>query len=429
MFLQMLSSKDDAALKEFITGSMMPNPDMTLERRIERFRGIRTDLAGAKLVRILNAGEENIQFLIETAAGDVRKIRMGFTEDSEKRIAGFNAEQVDKSALTGDVPKALTEAGLIPAVEGYLAKQAEADKFSGVVMIAKDGKPVFAKAYGFADRDKKILNRVDTKFNIGSENKIFTQLAIGMLADEGKLSLQDTIGKHLPNYPNKEAVEKVTIEQLVAMKSGIGDIFTPEFDAADKSKVRAINDYFQFFAAKPLLFAPGTKSRYSNGGYIVLGAIIEKVSGKSYYDFVRERIFKPAGMADTESFEQDGKAANLAEGYTRQITPDKWMNNRPLQPARGSSAGGGYSTAEDMLRFANALESGKLPAPRSMKDSPEPIVRMIGGPLGIAGGSPGVNATFSTRVKGVYTVIVMANIDEPSAEEVSRQIRTWIGTN
>lgn len=428
LFLQMLSSTGDEALKDFITNSMTPNPDLTLDQRIARFRGIRSNLNGAKLQKVLTATDENAEFIIALPGGELRKVNMGFAEDAEKRIAGFGVEDVEKNAGGSPAaPQPLAESELIPALEKYLEGLSKSDKFSGVVLVAKGGKPIFAKAYGFADRDKKILNKTDTKFNIGSENKIFTQLAIGILADEGKLSLSDTIGKFLPDYPNKEAAEKVTIEQLLAMKSGIGDFFGPKFETSDKSKIRTIKDYFPFFAANPLSFPPGTSSRYSNGGYIVLGAIIEKVSGKSYYDFVRERIFTPAGMSDTESYESDTKVSNLARGYTRNIDPDQLLDNRPTRPWRGSSAGGGYSTADDMLKFTNALESGKLPTPKSMKDSAEPVVRMIAGGLGIAGGSPGVNAAFSTRLKGTYTVVVMSNLDPPSAEEVSKQIRMWIG--
>jgi len=429
LFLQMLNSGDDAALKEFITNTMTPNNEITFEQRIERFRGIRADLGGAKLLKVVSATERNIVFIIETAKSETKKVTLDVAEDDNKRIAGFGAQPVDRSALTagGEDQKPLTEAELIPALQNYLDNLSKADKFSGVVMVAKNGKPIFAKAYGLANREKNIPNDTNTKFNIGSENKIFTQLAIGMLADEGKLLLGDNLGKYLPDYPNKEAAEKVTIEQLLAMKSGIGDFFGPKFEAADKSKIRAINDYFPFFASNPLLFPPGTKSRYSNGGYLVLGAIIEKVSGKSYYDFVRENIFKPAGMADTESYMAGAKVSNLAEGYTRDDSSGQLVNNFSTRPGRGSSAGGGYSTAEDMLKFANALESGKLTIPKAMKDSPEPILRMLAGGLGIAGGSPGINAAFSTRVKGVYTVIVMSNLDPPSAEDVSRRIRTWLG--
>ncbi|HEV7642965.1 MAG TPA: serine hydrolase domain-containing protein [Pyrinomonadaceae bacterium] len=433
MFLQMLGSKDDAALKDFIAGSMTPNNSITPEQRLERFRGIRTDLAGAKLVKFITAGDQNVVFVVETARGETLKVQLAFAPGEEKLIGGLQVEPVDKNALnditTGE-QKTLTETELVSALQKYLEALSKSDKFSGVVLVAKNGKPVFTSAYGLADRDKNIPNRIDTKFNIGSENKIFTQFAIGMLADEGKLSLKDTVGKFLPDYPNKEAAEKVTIEQLLTMRSGIGDFFGPKFAGADKTKIRALKDYFPFFASDPLLFAPGTDSRYSNGGYVVLGAIIEKVSGKSYYDFVRERIFRPAGMSDTDSYESDAGTDNMAMGYTMRITPGKLMNNLTTRPARGSSAGGGYSTAGDMLKFAGAIESGKLGMPKSLSASSDPRLSQAGaGGIGIAGGAPGINAAFDTKLKGIYTVVVMSNLDPPSAEEVSRQIRTWLGGN
>jgi D-alanyl-D-alanine carboxypeptidase len=432
LFLQVLNSKDDDALKAFIAGSMAPNNQITPEQRLSRFRAIRSDLAGAKLIKFVTAGDQSAVFVIETAKGERLKVQLAFAPGEEKLIGGLQVEPIDKAEIN-DIPtttqKPVTEAEFIPALQKYLEELSRNEKFSGVVMVAKNGKPIFSTAYGLADRDKKIANQTDTKFNIGSENKIFTQFAIGLLADEGKLSLTDTIGKFLPDYPNKEAAEKVTIEQLLAMRSGIGDFFGPKFEAADKSKIRAINDYFPFFAPEPLLFQPGTDTRYSNGGYIVLGAIVEKVSGKSYYDFVREKIFKPAGMSDTDSYESDAKIENRAQGYTRRMTPGQLVSNLPTRPTRGSSAGGGYSTAGDMLKFANAIESGKLTVPKALSASSDPRVNLVAGGIGIAGGSPGVNATFDTKLKGVYTVVVMSNYDPPSAEDVSRQIRAWLGSN
>lgn len=428
-FIQMLASTGDEPLKVFIANAMAANPDLTLDQRVQRFRGIRFDLGGGKLVKVLKIDDAGAQLILETARGETLMVSLGFTPDAEKRIAGLRVEPVDKnSAATPETAdqKQFPEAELLPAVEKYLDALVKADKFSGVVLIAKNGRPIFNKAYGFADREKRIANLVNTKFNIGSENKIFTQLAIGMLADEGKLSLSDKLGKHLPDYPNKDAAGKITIEQLLDMSSGIGDFFGSEFEAADKNKIRTNKDYFQFFASKPPLFEPGTKKRYSNGGYAVLGAIIEKVSGKSYYDFVRERIYRPAGMFNTEHYEKDKSIPNRAEGYTKNDAGEL-VNNYAMRPARGSAAGGGYSTAEDMLKFANALESGKLAAPKSLKEARDPMVRMLGGGIGIAGGSPGVNAAFETRVKGSYTIVVMSNLDPPSAEDVARQIRTWIG--
>jgi len=282
--------------------------------------------------------------------------------------------------------------------------------FSGVVMLAKDGKPVLERAYGFADAAKTAKNRIDTKFNLGSINKIFTKIAIGQLAEAGKLSLNDTVRKHLPDYPSPVA-DKITIEQLVEFRSGLGDFFGPEFLAAPPSKIRKLSDYLPLFVDKPLFFEPGTEQRYSNAGYIVLGLIIERVSGQSYYDYVREHIFKPAGMKDTDSYAIDENVPNRAMGITKR--------GELQMPGRGSSAGGGYSTAQDMLRFSNALLANKLLPPKRT----EWILQGRG--LGIAGGAPGINA--SLLIEPPYTLVVLSNLDPPAAEEIARAARPLLG--
>ena len=143
----------------------------------------------------------------------------------------------------------------------------------------------------------------------------------------GKISPDDKLGKFLPDYPNREAAEKVTVANLIAMKSGIGDFFGEKFQAMPKTSFRKNGDFIPLFASQPLAFEPGTKNQYSNGGYVLLGAIIEKVTGMSYYDYVRENIFKPAGMNDTDSFEADKMPANAASGYTTKIKPGVTTNN------------------------------------------------------------------------------------------------------
>jgi CubicO group peptidase (beta-lactamase class C family) len=242
------------------------------------------------------------------------------------------------------------------------------------------------------------------------------------LIEKGKLALDDTIGKHLPDYPNRQAAEKVTVKHLLEMSSGIGDFFGDKFTATPKDKIRNLQDYFQFFASEPLKFEPGASRQYSNGGFIVLGAIIEKAAGQDYYHYVRENIFKPAGMNSSDWYDLDSAEPNLATGYTRRggASAGGWRANTYMLPARGSSAGGGYSTAEDLLRFAIALRENRLVRADTLsKTSPQ-----TGGAFGIAGGAPGVNAALSFEPG--YTIVVLSNYDPPAAERVSRQIRGWL---
>ncbi len=325
-------------------------------------------------------------------------------------------------------PAAEVIAGALPIVD-----QAIAGGFSGVVLIAKDGKPVLERAAGFANRSFEVKNRIDTKFNLGSINKTFTKLAIAQLLEAGKLSLDDKLGKFLPDFPNADAAAKVTVAHLIEMKSGIGDFFGPDFDAAPKNRIRTLSDYLPFFAKKPLAFEPGSANAYSNGGYLTLGLIIEKLSGQTYYDYVRDHIFEPAGMTDTNSFELDAVVPNLAVGYIKKESGERTPNLYSL-PARGSSAGGGYSTAPDMLKFAEAVVANRLasapytawylggPRPAAAAPSSSSTGPIRGG-LGVAGGAPGVNAVFELNAAQHLVIVVLSNDGPPAAEDLARKIR------
>jgi CubicO group peptidase (beta-lactamase class C family) len=317
-----------------------------------------------------------------------------------------------------------------PAIDQITAavdKAAAEDKFSGVVLVAKDGAPLLSRAWGMADPAKGIANRSDTKFNLGSINKIFTHVAIGQLAAAGKLSLTDTIAKHLPNLQVPSA-DKITIEQLLQHRSGLGDIFGPKFMDSHAS-MRKLSDYVPLFAGAPLQFEPGSDQKYSNAGFILLGLIIEKVSGQNYYDYIRDHITKPAGMTDTASFAVDDDVPNRAIGLTKR-GPDGPLparqNNINTLPARGSSAGGGYSTAADLLRFSQALLADKL-LPKRWTDWM--FTGKLDAPgkrnIGIAGGAPGINAVL--EIAPPYTVVVMSNFDPPAAMEVGTELRTILG--
>ena len=170
------------------------------------------------------------------------------------------------------------------------------------------------------------------------------------------------------------------------------------------------------FAAEPLLFQPGSKRRYSNGGYVVLGLIIEKASGKSYGDYVRDNIYLPAGMESTSHLDADIPASNVASGYTRNWDEgdhgaEPRRNNLYTRPARGSSAGGGYSTAMDLYRFAMALKAGKLLGPLAEE--------WFNGPQAYAGGAPGINAELDMETVPGWTIVVLANYDPPAANQIA----------
>jgi CubicO group peptidase (beta-lactamase class C family) len=350
-------------------------------------------------------------------------------------VTNRNLEPIDTpaSALKRSSPAELSK-----EIDEKLARLTAAGEFSGAVLIAKDGKPVWQRAYGYADREAKTANNLDTRFRLGSMNKMFTSVSIAQLVQAGKLKYTDTLAAVLPDYPDKEVARKVTIQQLLTHTSGLGDIFVPEFDQK-KDSLHDIKDYLQLFAGKPLKFEPGAGWSYSNAGFIVLGLVIERVSGESYYDYVQRHIYDAAGMKASGSFPKTEKVPNLAVGYMRD-DDCKLVPNWETLPWRGMSAGGGDSTAGDLLRFAEALRSHKL----LNAEMTETIVtgktqpghdanrkyaygfeeHFVAGHrvVGHSGGAPGMNGELDIRMDDGYTVVVLANLDPPAAQRLAAYI-------
>ena len=323
---------------------------------------------------------------------------------------------------------ALLIAAQAQAWQGSIDSLAKLDQFSGVVLVARNGAPLFEHAYGMADRESKRPNDLETSFNLGSINKLFTQIAIRQLAAApvgaqhgAPLNIDSSLGRAWPDYPNP-GVRNVTIRQILEHTSGIqGNVFAAP-PGKTRHDVRTLADYFELFKNEPLQFAPGTREQYSNAGYIVLGLLIERLSGENYYDYVRRHILEPAGMTRTASWPVDSLPPNTAIGYTKGGERAAeggegaaLTRNTELLPGRGSSAGGGYSTAHDLLRLLNALRAHKI------DQAPE------AGMVGIAGGAPGLNAAMEGDLEGGYDVIVLANLDPPAAGQVSRLIRQALG--
>ena len=430
------------AIRAFITANFAASSQkqVPLDQRVQRLTGMAKEVGPIAFHQTRPAKAPEVKFLARSkVSGEWIEIGMMLEPEPEFGILGMNFEQSQGPGALAAEPRKGSDAEAAAAADGYLSSGGD-EGFSGVVLIAKNGKPFLHKAYGMANRDFGVKNRPDTRFNLGSINKVFTQVSIGQLAAQGKLSLSDTIRKHLPDYPSP-AADKITVQQLVTMTSGLGDFFGERYDATPKTKLRTLSDFLALFVNEPLLFEPGTSRGYSNAGYIVLGLIIERASGETYYDYVRKHIFLPAGMKDTDAYPQDSVVANRAVGYTRegeggQTQPGPKRINVYTLPARSSSAGGGYSTAPDLLAFDAAMRADKLLSPVwtdwyfSGKEK-APVAgapaRKHSGAGGFAGGSPGVNAVIETDLDTGYSIVVLSNDDPPSAETVAKKIRQWLG--
>ena len=430
------------ALRAFVTQNFAASAQkqVPLEERVHRLGGMTAQIGPLEFHSMRRADGPEISFLARSKkSGEWLEVTL-MAPAPDYGIQGLKFEQ-SEGPNAAPVPRLASDAAVAGEAGRFLKQASDAGDFSGVVLVAKDGKPFFFEAYGLANRDFDVPNRKDTKFNLGSINKVFTQVAVAQLASQGKLALSDTIRKHLPDYPSP-AADRITIQELLTMSSGLGDIFGEKYDATPKAHLRELSDYLPLFVDQPLLFEPGTSRRYSNAGYVVLGLIVEKVSGQRYHDYVREHVFRPAGMNDTDAYPQDAVVPHRAVGYTREeegqhanapAGPER-VNTYAL-PARSSSAGGGYSTAADLLAFDDAMRHDRiLPAvwtdwfftDKTEPPAGAPLPKRRGG-VGFAGGTAGVNAAIEADLDTGYTIVVLSNLDPPSAERVVKKLRGWLG--
>ena len=297
--------------------------------------------------------------------------------------------------------------------------------FSGAILIAHNGKIVLDQAWGMADETNHTRNSVDTQFCIGSMNKMFTAVAILQLVGQGKLTLDKPISTYWPDYPNRDLASHVTIRELLNHTGGTGDIFTPAYEA-HREETRTLADYVKLFGSRPVAFEPGSRMEYSNYGFILLGRMIELVSGESYQKFVQEHIYQPAGMMHTDSRPEADHVTGRAIGYMH--GQNGLVPNTDGMPWSGTSAGGGYSTVRDLFLFAEALQSGKLLGPDLLREarqaSPNRLDYGMGfyvlpdGGYGHGGGAPGINGELHILPHDGYVLVALANRDPRMASNI-----------
>jgi D-alanyl-D-alanine carboxypeptidase len=385
------------------------------EARKQIFDNLRRDFGNVSLGRV-EGPEQPLQLHVKGSTGANGVIELKLEKDSPYKIDGIGVKiggaDQDKSELSvaaAPVNGNMSKEQLASALDTYFSGLVANDVFSGNVLVAKDGKTVYEKSYGFANRADKIPNNSATRFNLGSINKTFTKTAIQQLIAGGKLSLTDTVGKLLPDYP-QETTRAATVDQLLHHSAGVADFFGEEFARTTKDHFRSNADYYKFVSSLKPLFAPGTRNQYCNGCYIVLGAIIEHISGITYEKYVEENIFKPAGMFTAGWLQVDGIIPNVAVGYTKHTGDGQLRSNVLMHGASGCAAGGGYARAADLLAYGEALRRGLIPD-----------VAPANG-MGIAGGAPGINSILEQN--GAWTVVVLTNLDPPVGEEIGTSLAT-----
>ena len=441
-WLRVFDSGDDAAFKRFISDhyskSLLSENDA--DYRADRAARTYLDTQGFRLRDVEKSTENEIVVLAQARLTELWFRLTMKVEAPSAVITEYTAQRIQPPAKFP--PKKLSQQQFVQEIKKFMDRLAAADAFSGTLLVAKDGKPIFKTVHGLASKAYKVPNRLDTKFSIASVGKMFTAIAIAQLAEQGKLSFTDTIGKHLPDYPNKEVARKVTIHHLLTHSSGLGDTYSAKY-ICRKGILQQIKDWLPLFVddPKPLAFEPGTRWQYSNQGFILLGAIIEKVSGENFFDYVHKHIFQPAGMLNTGYYEGDRDTPNLAMGYTNfedlgedtyQFHLGERRNVSLYNGARGGPTGGASSTIDDLLRFSRALRENKLISAESVKllttskilarkyDANQTYwgygfeLELIDGKrvIGHGGGDFGVSSGIRWYPdSGNYTVVVLSNYD------------------
>jgi CubicO group peptidase (beta-lactamase class C family) len=424
-WLHEMQTADDAAYTKFVREHVSGppgGPDQWLE--------FRHRAGGTRLYKVKSATADGAELWLYDPNMD------SFVTASAKLDANDrNKIVITKMLLTPDVPPGaaptpkLEGPDLIKAVSGRAAEFADKGDFSGAVLLARNGHILFEKAYGFADRETHKPNQLNTQFRFGSMGKMFTAISIMQLVQDGKIDLSAPIGRYLPDYPNQDVATKVTVSNLLTHTGGTGDIFGPDFEAR-KASLSDLKDYVDLYGKRPLEFTPGTRFAYSNYGFILLGRIVEEVSGLTYDQYLQRNIFTPAGMHSTGNLPESDRLPRRAVGYMGFEASLKRADE--TLPVRGTSAGGGYSTVGDFNRFVEGLLSHRLLSAGTLqklisggitgsdgKSYPFDFGATIPGSgrfIGHNGGAPGQNGSLLHFLDSGYTVVVLANRDPPAAD-------------
>jgi CubicO group peptidase (beta-lactamase class C family) len=317
----------------------------------------------------------------------------------------------------------------VTRIDSLFKKAVEMNIFSGNVLVVHNRAVVYEKSFGMADYERNIPNTAETKFQLASITKDFTRVMILELAEQHKLSRSGTIGQYLQGFSNE--VSRVTIDQLLDFTSGLGDYHTSfEFQQME-GKTSVIKDILPVIRKEKLQFEPGTRVQYSNSGYVVLGAIIEKVTGKNYYENLNELILSRLNMKNTGMNGYIPALPGIATGYlTNQPGP---MTDNSRFHFAGGGDGGIYTTTRDLLAFITSLfydnrllsdssklifVSGKM-SPVKFKTWEE---FSKSGRYSPAGGAPGISTLYTMNMATRNIAIILSNYDETTAEEIGSRL-------
>ncbi|MGD9967332.1 MAG: serine hydrolase domain-containing protein [Hyphomonadaceae bacterium] len=342
-------------------------------------------------------------------------------------LAGPAAAQLEDGPPRPQLPPLainarMSDAEIGGALDPWLQSLSREGVFNGALLVARSGQEIYARAYGVRGADDNAPLTTDDRFAIASIGKAFTHVAVAQLIQQGRLTPETTIADVLPDYPNP-VTRTATVDQLLNHRAGVADFFGPATRAIPKSQFVSNHAYFEVVSTLPPLFAPGAGQEYCNGCYVVLGEIVETITGSPYEQYIADYVFAAAGMTRSGFFRHD----QLPEGAAR-FTGRPMGPGTPLQDVTrfhgvaGSAAGNAYSTVRDLLAFDTALREHRLLGPDATAQvlRGQPQTGRATARIGFAGGAPGVNTLVFGN--GAWTVIVLTNFDEPAGETIGAAV-------
>ncbi len=430
--LEVVNSGDAAGIKSWVQAAAAqpgPVPVAVTLNLYHRSRGL--DLVRVETVE----GNGIVAILRNRLTGDEQALALEVEPQAPHRITVMYDAPFEPPAASS----LISEEAQLRQIGAWLKRLGDAEVFSGVVVIARDGKPVFSQAYGYADRDRKIANTLDTPFLLGSMNKLFTGLAIGRLVEQGKLSYEDPLSKFVPDFPDAESARRIKIKHLLSHTSGLPS-FDPAFSPPGDHTV-TVQTILDSVGRKPPQFEPGTKWSYSNTGLQLLGRVIEVVTGQDYYEYVRKNVYRRGGMRRDPFPDYSRGAVAMAQPYEIEwddgLRP-RWANQMAITTRRGGPAGGGIASALDLVRLGNAMKSGRIVKPATLRlhASAKPELatqhygyafavraRMANRPLvGHGGNAPGQCTEYGALTDTPYTIVVLSNLTGGTCMSVTGKI-------